>query len=55
MYYAGCDVSLKETFISIIDNEGNIVEEQCVPSDSYAFDQRQLEIPVTTIKSSTKK
>ena len=37
MYYAGCDVSLKETFISIVDKEGKIVTEQIVASDVHAL------------------
>lgn len=36
-YYAGCDVSLKETFVSIIDENGTIIHEQSVPSDVDAL------------------
>ena len=32
-YYAGLDVSLKETFVSIIDEKGEIVKEDIVSSD----------------------
>ena len=37
MYYAGLDVSLKETFVCIIDENGTIVHEQSVPSDVDAL------------------
>ena len=33
MYYAGLDVSLNETFVSIIDGEGAIVAEKSVPTN----------------------
>jgi transposase len=36
-YYAGLDVSLKETFVSIIDENGTIIHEQSVPSDVDAL------------------
>lgn len=36
-YYAGLDVSLKETFISIIDESGKIISEGSVESDVYAL------------------
>lgn len=32
MYYAGLDVSLKETSVCIIDEDGTIVAEQSVPT-----------------------
>jgi hypothetical protein len=32
-YYSGLDVSLKETFISIIDGNGSTVKESFVPTD----------------------
>jgi hypothetical protein len=32
MYYAGLDVSLDETFVCIIDEEGKIVAEESVAS-----------------------
>jgi len=37
MYYAGLDVSLKETFVSIVDKNGTLVTEQSVPSDVDAL------------------
>ena len=37
MYYAGLDVSLKETFVSIIDENGTIIHEQSVPSEVDAL------------------
>jgi transposase len=37
MYYAGLDVSLKETFVSIMDKNGTLVTEQSVPSDVDAL------------------
>ena len=36
-YYSGLDVSLKETFISIIDDKGAIVREGFVPTDVTAI------------------
>jgi hypothetical protein len=33
MYYAGLDVSLNETFVSIIDGEGTIVTEKSVATN----------------------
>ncbi|QOD38288.1 hypothetical protein [Candidatus Wolbachia massiliensis] len=33
-YYSGLDVSLKETFISIVDEKGKIVKEEVVASES---------------------
>jgi hypothetical protein len=35
-YYAGLDVSLKETFVSIIDEKGGIVKEGIVSSRANA-------------------
>ncbi|GFR13306.1 DEDD_Tnp_IS110 domain-containing protein [Trichonephila clavata] len=36
-YYSGLDVSLKETFISIVDEKGKIVKEEVVASESDAI------------------
>ncbi len=36
-YYSGLDVSLKETFISIIDSSGSIVKEGFVPTDIFSI------------------
>lgn len=36
-YYSGLDVSLKETFISIIDSNGSIIKEGFVPTDIYSI------------------
>ena len=36
-YYAGLDVSLKETFVSIIDEQGHLVKEGSVASESEAL------------------
>ncbi|UVW84404.1 IS110 family RNA-guided transposase [Wolbachia endosymbiont of Aedes albopictus] len=36
-YYSGLDVSLKETFISIVDEKGKIVKEEVVISESKAI------------------
>ncbi|MDE5059908.1 IS110 family RNA-guided transposase [Wolbachia endosymbiont of Drosophila burlai] len=36
-YYSGLDVSLKETFISIVDEKGKIVKESVVASESSAI------------------
>jgi hypothetical protein len=36
-YYSGLDVSLKETFISIINSNGLIVKESVVPTDIDAI------------------
>ncbi len=36
-YYSGLDVSLKETFISIIDANGLIVKEGFVPTDIHSI------------------
>ncbi|KLT23302.1 transposase IS116/IS110/ IS902 family protein [Wolbachia endosymbiont of Armadillidium vulgare str. wVulC] len=36
-HYSGLDVSLKETFISIIDEKGKIVKEGVVASESSAI------------------
>ncbi|OJH30473.1 MAG: hypothetical protein ABOJ95_000181 [Wolbachia endosymbiont of Armadillidium vulgare] len=36
-YYSGLDISLKETFISIVDEKGKIVEEEVVASESKAI------------------
>ena len=36
-YYAGCDVSLEETFVSIINEAGQIVKEGSVASESGAL------------------
>jgi len=36
-YYSGLDVSLKETFISIVDEKGKIVKEEVVASESSAI------------------
>lgn len=36
-YYAGLDVSLKETFVCIVDKDGNIVAEKMVLSESKAL------------------
>ncbi|MDX2050430.1 MAG: hypothetical protein SFT93_04600, partial [Rickettsiaceae bacterium] len=33
-YYSGLDVSLKETFITIINQDGEIVKEQVVPTSA---------------------
>lgn len=33
MYYAGLDVSLKETFVSIIDEKGHVIAEESIPSE----------------------
>lgn len=47
MYYAGCDVSLKETFVSIVDKDGKIVTEQSVASDVHALSTylKQTKLP----------
>ncbi|MDN5248387.1 MAG: transposase [Wolbachia endosymbiont of Tyrophagus putrescentiae] len=36
-YYSGLDVSLKETFISVVDEKGKIVKEEVVVSESKAI------------------
>ncbi|WP_167481340.1 transposase [Wolbachia endosymbiont of Leptopilina clavipes] len=36
-YYSGLDISLKETFISIVDEKGKIVKEEVVASESSAI------------------
>ena len=36
-YYAGLDVSLKETFVSVIDDQGQIVCERSVASDAASL------------------
>ncbi|MGL9718983.1 MAG: hypothetical protein ACR5K9_10425 [Wolbachia sp.] len=36
-YYSGLDVSLKETFISIVDEKGKIVNEEVVASEGSAI------------------
>ncbi|WMT84123.1 IS110 family transposase [Wolbachia endosymbiont of Listronotus oregonensis] len=36
-YYSGLDVSLKETFISIVDEKGKIIKEEVVASESDAI------------------
>ncbi|WP_375603737.1 hypothetical protein NOX90_04635 [Wolbachia endosymbiont of Anurida maritima] len=33
-YYSGLDISLKETFISIVDEKGKIVKEEVIASES---------------------
>lgn len=42
-YYSGLDVSLKETFISIVDEKGKIVKEGVVASESKAIAEYLLE------------
>lgn len=36
-YYAGLDVSLKETFLSVLDEKGNIICEEKVVTDAQAI------------------
>lgn len=36
-YYSGLDISLKETFISIVDEKGKIVKEEVIASESSAI------------------
>lgn len=36
-YHSGLDVSLKETFISIVDEKGKIVKEEAVASEGSAI------------------
>ncbi|MDX1924844.1 MAG: hypothetical protein SFT91_06480 [Rickettsiaceae bacterium] len=38
-YHSGLDVSLKETFITIINQDGEIVKEQVVPTSADAISQ----------------
>ncbi len=37
MYYAGLDVSLKETFVSIINEKGHVVAEESISSEAHAL------------------
>ncbi|WCR54519.1 MAG: hypothetical protein PG981_001541 [Wolbachia endosymbiont of Ctenocephalides orientis wCori] len=41
-YYSGLDVSLKETFISIVDEKGKIIKEEVVASESSAIAESLL-------------
>jgi len=36
-YYAGLDVSLKETFVSIVDEKGKVMKEASIPSDGKSL------------------
>ncbi|WP_341820869.1 IS110 family transposase [Wolbachia endosymbiont (group A) of Myopa testacea] len=42
-YYSGLDISLKETFVSIVDEKGKIVKEGVVASESKAIAEYLLE------------
>jgi hypothetical protein len=44
-YYTGLDVSLKETFVGIIDESGKIISECSVESDVYAEGEAHLQPP----------
>ncbi|MDX1924497.1 MAG: hypothetical protein SFT91_04690 [Rickettsiaceae bacterium] len=48
-YYRGLDVSLKETFITIIHQDGEIAKEQVVPTSADAISQC-LQIQILNIK-----
>jgi len=36
-YYAGLDVSLKDTFVSVVDEDGNVVKEKMVSTNSKSL------------------
>ncbi|WP_353269613.1 IS110 family transposase [Wolbachia endosymbiont (group A) of Myopa testacea] len=42
-YYSGLDISLKETFVSIVDKKGKIVKEGVVASESKSIAEYLLE------------
>ena len=49
-YYAGLDVSLKETFVSIVDKDGVIVREDMIPLTGYLIGKYLTQTGLTLAK-----